>query len=148
MFAQKCGDIFESNPGTAIGHCISADGCMSKGIAKLFVKKYPELAKLRNQNPKVGEAVLVRVGERVIFNLVTKARFWQKPTLAKLEESLESMKWQSLKLGISIVNLPKIGCGLDRLRYEGGVKPVIERIFKDSGVNIVVYTLEAIDLSR
>ena len=89
-----------------------------------------------------------RVGERVIFNLVTKARFWQKPTLAKLEESLESMKWQSLKLGISIVNLPKIGCGLDRLRYEGGVKPVIERIFKDSGVNIVVYTLEAIDLSR
>ena len=148
MFGQKTGDIFESPAKSAIGQCISSDAAMSKGLAKLFVQTFPELLNLRRKNLKLGEAVMMRVGDRIVFNLVTKIKFSMKPKLATLEVFLLSLKSQAVKLGICMLSLPRLGCGLDRLNYDRDVKPLMESIFKGSSTNIVVYTLVKIDLFR
>ena len=148
MFAHKRGDIFESITSSALGQCISADARMSKGLAKLFVSKYPDLYKLRNHNLQLGDAVMMRVGGRIVFNLVTKSKFWQKPELRTLEKSLISMKIQAARVGIGMLSLPRIGCGLDKLNYENDVKPLIGRIFKGSGINIVVHTPVTVAIVR
>ena len=148
MFAHKRGDIFESTTSSALGQCISSDARMTRGLAKLFVSKYPALYNLRYQNLHLGDAVMMRVGGRIVFNLITEKKFWQKPELKTLEKSLVSMKTQAIMGGIGMVSLPRVGCGLDRLNYDNDVKPLIGRIFRGSGIHIVVHTLVTVDLFR
>lgn len=90
---------------------------------------------------RVGTALLVDDA----FNLVTKKFFFQKPTLGTLEAALVDMKSQCLELGIKKIAMPCIGCGLDRLVWKSEnacVYNVIEKVFDDTDVEIVVYTLE------
>ena len=44
------GDLFDSED--SLAHCVSADFCMGKGIAKTFVENFKEVRQLRNGTEK------------------------------------------------------------------------------------------------
>ena len=77
-------DLFTVPQGYYLAHCISGDYALGAGIATQFVEVYNMRYKLHNHYPipdgekyaNVGKALLVDN----VFNLVTKARCFHKPT--------------------------------------------------------------------
>lgn len=123
-----------------LAHCISSDFALGAGIAKTFDSVYDMRFKLFNGYPDYeyhgGDALLV--GN--VFNLVTKERYWHKPTYETVKHALEMMKGQMDFRGITKLAMPKIGCGLDRLSWDNVYKIICE-VFEDMGVDIVVCVL-------
>lgn len=120
-------------------HCISRDYALGAGIAVEFDKRYG----MRNRLLKLAEEKLETLDEKCIevenvFNLITKEKYWQKPSYKSLEESLLEMKEKlSKNKNIKKLVMPKIGCGLDRLSWDK-VEPMVQEIFKDLDIEIVV----------
>ena len=54
-----------------------------------------------------------------------------------LEDALCSMREQMLAFELHDLAMPRIGCGLDRLKWER-VRRIVEDVFRDAGVNILV----------
>ena len=72
-----------------------------------------------------------------VFNLITKERYFQKPTYESLRGALECMKTLCGEKGVRRVAMPVIGCGLDRLEWEK-VSAIIREVFSDKGVEVLV----------
>lgn len=136
--------------GYAFAHCISADFALGAGIAKEFDRRYdcrkylfgifekswvPRWVKYRG-----GCIPVFADNDVVIFNLVTKRNYWNKPTLTTLGEALCWMKEQCEVYHINKVAMPRIGCGLDKLNWVD-VRPLIENVFADTDIEIVVCSL-------
>jgi len=139
VISEVKGDLFTSND--SLAHCVSMDFEMGKGIAKIFKDKFQGVDELKKQNPSVGGISYLEKeeGKRFIFYLVTKEKYWQKPTLFSLSNSLLQMKKICLEKGIKSLSMPKIGCGLDKLNWDD-VKKILEFIFKGSEINITIYS--------
>ena len=75
-----------------------------------------------------------------VFNLVTKERYYHKPTLNSLEVSLNEMKDYAVEMGVKKIAMPQIGCGLDRLNWSD-VSVLIEEVFGDTDIEILVCVL-------
>lgn len=120
-------------------HCISRDYALGAGIAVEFDKRYD----MRNRLLKLAEEKTETLDEKCIevenvFNLITKEKYWQKPSYKSLEESLLEMKEKlSKNKNIKKLVIPKIGCGLDRLSWDK-VEPMVQELFKDLDIEIVV----------
>ena len=115
-------------------HCISADLKMGAGIAVDMKKNYPYIVQqLKNNKPNVGTCDITAL----IINLITKSKYYGKPTYDTIRMSLEDMKEKCIRLDIKHLAMPLIGCGLDRLSW-GNVREIIIEIFKDVGIDIVV----------
>ena len=82
-----------------------------------------------------------RVGNRYIYNLVTKSKCFEKPNLPTLYLTLEEMTSHAQFYGISTIAIPKIECGLDQMSWQEVVK-LLRDIFAYSNIRKVVYTLE------
>ena len=125
-------------------HCVSEDFVMGKGIAKTFKELFPEL-KIKDKlidscrQDKYKSLLVVPCKKALVANLVTKKYYYSKPTYKSLEESLVDLKdYVSKNNNIKRILMPKIGCGLDRLKWEK-VKVIIERIFESLDIVIHVY---------
>lgn len=117
-----------------IAHCISADYAMGAGIAVEVSKRYRVKQYLKeNGDRKYPQCIFTSN----VFNLVTKEKYWNKPTYESLRKALEIMKWQIVQLNIKEVAMPKIGCGLDRLQW-GRVREIIKEVFQDVDITITV----------
>ena len=117
---------------------------MSKGFAELLSQRIPGLRDTcRRTKSLTGQTFPFwdRVGNRYIYNLVTKAKFSEKPTLPTLALTLEDMKSHARLYGIPTIPIPKIGCGLDQMNWQEVVK-LLRDFFAYSNIRIVVYTLE------
>lgn len=130
-------DLFTVPQGYYLAHCISADFALGAGIAKTFDNVYSMRYKLfsfyDNYEYRGGDALLVDN----VFNLVTKAKCYHKPTYQSLRESLEVMKEIMEDCAITKLAIPMLGCGLDRLQWEN-VYDMICEIFEDTDVEILV----------
>ena len=73
-----------------------------------------------------------------MYYLVTKEKYWQKPTYDTLRSSLTAMKDHCVKHNVQRLAMPKIGCGLDRLSW-GKVTDLIKEVFSGTNINITVY---------
>lgn len=73
----------------------------------------------------------------IIYNLITKDRYWHKPTYNTLNKALDDLVWYCKQDNRKYLAMPKIGCGLDRLSWDR-VKAMIENKFKDLDIKIVV----------
>ena len=136
---EEVRDLFAVPQGYYLAHCISHDFALGAGIAKQFTEVYnmrKKLNKFYGFSRSVGEAYLVDN----VFNLITKERYFEKPTYGSLTKCLKDMKDQMSDLMISKLAIPQIGCGLDRLNWEN-VKAIIEEIFNDTDVEILVCIL-------
>lgn len=72
-----------------------------------------------------------------MFNLVTKERYFHKPTLDNLRVTLEEMKDFAVEMGMNKIAMPKIGCGLDRLDWDD-VQEMIHDVFDKTDIEILV----------
>ena len=143
IFKEIKGDLFESDDKYTLVHCISADCDMGKGIAKTFDSKMPQMKKLlkstiRENNMKGYFAILYLDDIRNVINLITKERYWHKPSYSSLKASLLSAKKIAIRYDIKYLAMPVIGCGLDRLQWSK-VSAMIKEIFADTDIEIVVY---------
>ena len=136
-------DLFDMD--CSLVHCISSDFALGAGIAATFRKigVRDELIKNFQQNYWKGHGYCCPVlqNNKIIYNLVTKKFCYEKPTYENLKEALIDLKKY---VNIEIVEhnnhniaMPYIGCGLDKLSWDK-VKPIIEDIFSDLDVNIIV----------
>lgn len=130
---EKPGDLFSVEGSFLLAHCISADAKMGAGIARRFVREFPALAGLRGKSLVVGG--VYPVGR--VLNLVTKPKYFDKPTYRSLGLCLDAMAAHCRELGVTKLAIPRIGCGLDRLCWIK-VRPMIEERFKDLPIEIAV----------
>ena len=139
IFVGK-GDILQF-PGS-IAHCVSSDFQMAKGVAKQINSAYPCIRPTLKsiKTPIVGSSVSVSLPweNKSIFNLVTEPQFFDKPTYYDLSRSLNCMKQQLLQKGINAIAMPKIGCGLDKLK-ESRIFSLICDIFEKTNIKIFIY---------
>lgn len=136
-------DLFTVPKDHILVHCISADLAMGAGIAKEFTKRGVKAQLQRDyQDIEVGDCLVSdTTGWRAELNLVTKEKYWQKPTYETMRMALEDTKslYEEIMNYIETVKLamPRIGCGLDRLQWDK-VKVIIEEVFADTDVEILV----------
>ena len=88
----------------------------------------------------IGEVGVLRRGDRYIYYLVTKDRYFHKPTLGDLRRSLECAQCHCQLHGVTRLAMPRIGCGLDRLNWPD-VSQLLDEIFVNNGIGVTVYSL-------
>lgn len=142
-------DLFTVSNDYALVHCISADFKLGAGIAKEFDKKFNARQKLFKVFPESWTLRWDKTKERfrggsiilfsdyTFFNLVTKRNYWDKPTLTTIKNALIWLKEQCKNFYIKKLAMPRIGCGLDKQKWED-VKPLIEKIFADTDIEILI----------
>ncbi|XP_063968357.1 ADP-ribose glycohydrolase OARD1-like [Lytechinus pictus] len=134
------GDLFAAPQTECLAHCISADVRMGKGIATIFKKKFGGVQDLLAQGVKPGGVAVLQREQRFIYYMVTKEKFWHKPTYKSLQDSLSSMAGHCKENGIKALSMPRIGCGLDGLKWDE-VKKKISETFQDMDIMVTIYTL-------
>lgn len=133
-------DLFTMPQGYYLAHCISSDFALGAGIAKIFDSVYNMRFKLfrsyDNYEYRGGEALPIDN----VFNLVTKPKYWHKPTYESVRAALESMReWISF-MNVTKLAMPRIASGLDRLEWSK-VYDIICEVFEDTDVEIVICEL-------
>lgn len=144
-FTEEKGDLFadEILSEYALCHCISSDFALGAGIAKAFAQmgvKKQLCEKFPKEWQGRGYCLITETNGVVVANLVTKQRYFHKPTLETLRQSLEDFRKQALEINLNKIAMPKIGCGLDKLEW-ADVQGVIKDIFNDTEIEILVHYL-------
>ena len=128
------------------GHFISADAQMSKGFAQFLSERVPRLRRTcRRANPPKDQVFLFwyTSSRRYIYNLVTKAKYSDKPDLQLWLQHCKICK--PTPQFTEFQRLPyqrlKTGCGLDQMNWQDVVK-LLGNIFAYSDIQIVVYSLD------
>ena len=144
-YKEVYGDLFSAGSEPLYVHCISADFVLGAGIAAEFTRRGVK-AELRGTYPinvwyGVGYGLPTAMsGECMVYNLVTKAKCNDKPTIATLQDSLNCLKTYVVAHNITKIVMPKIGCGLDKLSWDEVSLRIIDT-FADVLVDITVYKL-------
>lgn len=119
-------------------HCISADKALGAGIAKEIEERFKVKSKLNEiiYWDGFGTPIFTAINENFwIVNLVTKWRYFEKPTYETIEEALrESRPLVRCIKDVKIV-MPRIGCGLDGLDWNR-VKGIVEKEYMGLDVTV------------
>lgn len=133
-------DLFTVPHSYTLCHCISADFALGAGIAKKFTelgvredlfRKYGNW-EWRGEGACLYTTATTWNGE---FNLITKDKCYHKPTIISLGQALCAMR--DHLIGGDKIAMPKIGCGLDRLKWED-VEQMLHNVFDSQDVEILV----------
>lgn len=146
-YKEEVRDLFSVPEDYYLAHCISADFGMGKGIAVEFNKRFDMKNKLQskytdyldyyNRHRIGGDCIL----EGRVLNLITKERYFHKPTIVTMMIALKKMKEVCIENGITKVAMPTIGAGLDRLDWNK-VSELMCHIFEDIDIEILVCKLK------
>ena len=114
---------------------------MGAGIAVEFKKRGVQnyLMKMHDVNKwdREGYALFAPVEHfKGSFNLVTKSKYYMKPTYKTIEDALIDLRRQLND--DSCIAMPYIGCGLDKLEWFK-VKNIIRSVFGSTNVEVSVY---------
>ncbi|XP_059153500.1 ADP-ribose glycohydrolase OARD1-like [Physella acuta] len=134
------GDLFSCDETVSLVQCVSKDLHMGKGIAAEFKKRFGCENEAKAQKADVGEVIVLPHGHRHLFYLVTKTKYNNKPTMAQMKQCLLNLRDRCLERGVTVLAMPAIGCGLDKLIWEE-VKEQIELAFGKTDIVIRVYFL-------
>lgn len=117
-----------------VAHCVSADFKMGAGIAVPIRKKF-NLGGMTRQfgSPQVGSCCY----HNNVLNLITKGKYYGKPSMNSMYAALVDMRECIERHGITQVVMPKIGSGLDRLSWPK-VREAIHEVFENVEVEILV----------
>ena len=142
IFREEQGDLFTEDilREYVLCHCISSDFALGAGIAKKFAAmgvKKKLIEQYNKQWQGRGYCLFVETDGVLVANLVTKERYFHKPTLETLRQSLEDLCEQALDRGLKMLAMPKIGCGLDKLQWDD-VSAVVKEVFGGIEIEILV----------
>ena len=142
-FIEEQNDLFNYEGKAWLAHCISADFGMGKGI----VVQFNEIYNLKNymiknfpKNNWMGKGYCIPVKEYKVFNLITKDKYFKKPTYQTLRDSLIHMKDYAVAHNIERIAACQLGCGLDGLDYSK-VRKIITEVFANTDIEIIVCSL-------
>lgn len=76
--------------------------------------------------------------DRFIYNLITKEKYFNKPTYQTMQSSLEAMKAHVENNCVQKLAIPRIGCGLDGLVWNK-MRDQLGEVFNDVDIEITVY---------
>ena len=146
-YREEVRDLFSVPEEYGLVHCISADFAMGKGIVVEFNRRFDMKRRLQQGYPDYlnryralesgGDCIL----EGRVFNLITKERYFHKPTIDTMRAALEQMRAICGEAGILHLAMPMIGAGLDRLLWEE-VSAQIKSVFRETDVDILVCRLK------
>lgn len=139
-YEEKVMDLFSLPNDYWLAHCISADFSLGKGIAVEFNKHFDmkrQLIRSAARDNWTGKGYCLTVRDIPVFNLVTKERYWMKPTYQTVSEALLDMLDWALAFGVKKIATPMIGCGLDKLKWEA-VSSIIRATFEETDIEILV----------
>ncbi len=138
------GNLFTSK--NSLAHCVSCDFKMGAGIAKEFKKRWRDeildiaydSMECEEMPPGMCLTTPIDDEKRVVFNMITKRNYWQKPTYSDFEDALKDMFDQAKSWDAKVVSMPKIGCGLDKLKWS-----IIEKmiLMHQGNIEVEVYEL-------
>lgn len=133
------GDLFTSD--TPLAHCVSSDLVMGKGIAVRFSELFGGKDELKKQSLKIGDVAWLFFNGRYkfIYYLITKEKYWHKPTYSSLRQCLINLNKLCLQHNIKEISIPKLGCGLDKLEWDKVKKIIQEEL--DNNIKVNVYYL-------
>lgn len=123
-------NLFENTDDRIPVHCISQDCEMGEGIAVKMKKKFKLGSLIADGSPDC-------IYYHGVLNLITKKKYYGKPTYESLEKALLVMKEICIEEGIEKLVMPKIGCGLDKLQWPR-VREILEKVFEDTSMDILV----------
>ena len=128
-------DLFTVDDKYYLAHCIASDLGMGAGIALPMQRKFDLREQIVDSGEDTGFPTCILTGR--VFNLITKQWSSGKPTYESLEAALKVMLELATEKGVRKIAMPRIGCGLDMLKW-AKVKGIVKRLFKDSGIKILV----------
>lgn len=146
IYREEVIDLFSVPDDHYLAHCISADFGMGKGIVVEFNKRFDMKNKLQSKYPDyLNKYTHCRIGgdcilEDQVLNLITKERYFHKPTIITMRLALQKMKKICIENNITKIAMPTIGAGLDRLVWSA-VSDQIHMIFGDTDIEILVCKL-------
>lgn len=146
------GDLL-SAPVEAVVNTVNTRGVMGKGIALQVKQRWPEVERAYRAASKRGEVVLGKMhvvergglgdGPQFVINFPTKDHWRSRSKLADISAGLDDLRTVIMKLGITSVAVPPLGCGYGGLRW-ADVQPLIaEALDSLDSVEVVVYPPEA-----
>lgn len=135
------GDLFSAPSDYSLAHCVGSDLWMSAGIATIFKYKFGRVDELKRQNAQTGSIAVLKCGRRFVYYLVTKRLSTQKPKIMDLLKSLIAMRSHMKANGVVRIAIPKIGCGLDRLKWKG-VFNMLKRVFSKQPIEMILYDMQ------
>ena len=143
IYNEVCQDLFSVPDDYYLAHCISADYALGAGIAIEFNKRFDMRRKLRECYPNFGvtmkhygfEGGCILIDN--VLNLVTKDRYYNKPTYKSMQCAIAEMMMICNSNNIKKIAMPIIGCGLDRLQWDK-VSEIIKNTFKNTDIEILV----------
>lgn len=142
----KKGDLFNSTD-EALAHCVSKDLAMGAGIAKEFRKRFGKVEFLRQQQCNVGDVAYMDSWNKkakttqTLFYMVTKEKYYQKPTIRTVSKALQRLRYLIIEMGITTLSMPMISTGLDQMSWPL-VLQEIETAFYGSNVKITIWYLK------
>jgi O-acetyl-ADP-ribose deacetylase (regulator of RNase III) len=139
VFKEVCRDLFSVNfKKYTPAHCISQDCHMGAGIAVPMKKKF-KLSGLKNaiDNLEVPLTIPNTFYHNGVLNLITKKKYWHKPTYDSMGMALVGMFLLAQQHNIKYIAMPKIGCGLDGLSWPR-VRQMIQEVFEETDIEILV----------
>ncbi|XP_043088727.1 uncharacterized protein LOC122334907 [Puntigrus tetrazona] len=139
LIIHTTGDLFTAPEGEPLAHCVSADCAYGAGIAKQFEERYGTY-KVRIKNKKPGECAVTKEEDRTVFHLITKQVATELPTYDNFRKSLTYMRDWCITNNIKSVSVPRLGCGLDKLKFEK-VLQILKEVFTDVDITITIYTI-------
>ena len=147
QYREEIRDLFSVSDDYYLAHCISEDFALGTGIAVEFNKRFDMRRKLNEEFPDFsdymnhyrlqGECILI---DRVL-NLVTKQKYYHKPTYKSIKQALQFMKTVCEANNIRKVAMPLIGSGLDKLQWDK-VSKIIQDVFEYTDIEILVCKLK------
>lgn len=145
VYKEEKRDLLTVPQGYMLAHCISADFALGAGVAKQIdaafnMREMLNLmwGKISDMDGKWSAPCCLPCAN--VFNLVTKSRYYHKPTLHDLEAALLEMKDYAVEMGVKKIAMPQIGCGLDRLNWDD-VSELLNQVFGDTDIEILVCVL-------
>jgi hypothetical protein len=143
IYNEEVKDLFSVPEDYYFVQCISADFGMGKGIAVEFNKRFDTKMQLCTKCPNywntwklykmIGDCIL----EGRVYNLITKERYFHKPTYISMQIALEALRDKCRYFKTKKLAMPLIGCGLDKLEWQK-VSEMIQNTFKNEDVEILV----------
>jgi len=149
LYKEEIRDLFSVSDDYYFAQCISADFAMGAGIAVQFNRYFDIKNRLIN---KYGHSFEDRwdifnehgtcLLEGRVYNLITKKKYWFKPTYDTLKSALKAMRTMVINNpDVRKIAMPQIGCGLDKLQWDK-VSEIIKEIFGELDVEILICKLK------